>query len=155
MTDDEIIDWILDVLEAGEPAYGVTAAMYAAHYHVAPATVTGAELAALVRDEAAAIWLTVCLLAPGFFRVVDWQLRLALVQFAGAVGRAHVVAIVQGMLRLEPTGVADSDTIRALNGHPGPERQRGRVLALQLEHGAGAGASARTMRRVARVLTVC
>lgn len=157
MNDTEIVDWILDVLEADEGfAFGVSLAMYAAHYHVDPGSVTLDVLSALERDEAAAIWLTTCLLAPGFFRVVDWHLRLALVQFAGMAGRQRVVALVQRRLGLAPNGVADFDTIRALNGHPGPIRQCARVLAWQLEDGADGGTStARIMRRVAHVLTVC
>lgn len=95
------------------------------------------------------------LMEGGFWHIVDWRLRLALVAFAADVGRPTCVRLLQIVLNQRPTGVVDLQVVNGVNGLE-VVALRERVLAAQLRYYAEPRTDGgRRMLRLAAVLEVC
>ena len=142
MTNAGLVAWILDTLERGATAHrtpgdrgglthwGVTLPALTAYYR-RPATLD--ELARLSRGEAEAVWLELFIRRTRFDQIQDWQLRLALVQFAGNAGTVAAVKALQRMLGVTVDGVCGPETLGAANGRSAAAL-RDDLYACQLEH---------------------
>lgn len=98
-------------------------------------------------------WLEL-LMETGLFAVVDWQLRLALLQFAGDLSRQQAIGALQRLVDVETTGVLCPSTVRAVN-RQNVTWLRGAVLAAQLEIYSQFGpCKPSRLRRVAAALEV-